>query len=438
MSASQNGDTHAGTANLSVVISAGAIAALGSHLTAYALPLYFPARALAEAAWETYVFYSMLSWLFASTLAGLAASRIGERRVWAVGLALSAALAAWLIFLPLGHVRPLAAVAVGGLMAGVANGFGWVGSVSLVQRVPRARKGLANGLFLATFGVAGIVAPVMGRTLIAWSARGEAPAGRDFMPLLVGHGILSLVAGALVILRAERSAGGRDERSEPGGTQRASLSASLRLLRSQHYLALGIPLGVCSGAVFAATNAYRAYRAAAPGIALRVGAEDHGWAALMVLAFAMQLVGSVVISRLAGKKASYYVVALLLAGFALMSIGSGWAPTAIAFCIFSGLFEIMRQVARWMETGFISEHMPEEQRAASIGFTATLSSLGAWGFLAVMRLIQSPDSPGFSTSLPFHLAGAVGLTGAAILLVSGFVSSRNRARTKNDGGNCDD
>lgn len=422
-------------ARLGVVISAAAIAALGSHLTAYALPLYFPARALAEAAWETYVFYTLLSWVVASTLAGLAASRIGERRVWAFGLFLSAVAAAWLIFLPFCHVRPLAAVAVGGLMRGLANGFGWVGGVSLVQRAPRARKGLANGLFLATFAVAGIAAPVVGRAVVAWSARGEAPTGRDFVPLLVGHGILSLVAGALVMLRAERPAGADDQSvRETDSRKRASLRASLGLLWSRHYLALGIPLGLCSGAVFAATNAYRAYRAADPGIALRVGAEDHGWAALMVLVCIMQLVGSIVILRLAGKKASYYVVALLLAGFALMSVGSGWAPTAMTFCVFSGLFEIMRQVARWMETGFISEHMPDEQRAASIGFTATLSSLGAWGFLAVMRLIQSPGSSGFSTSLPFYLAGAVGLTGAAILLVSGFVKSRQRARTKDNGG----
>lgn len=427
---SSTGDLRAqpGMARLAVVIPAAMIGMLGSQLRTYALPLYFPARALPPAAWETYFFYVMFSWLFASTAAGFLASRLGERRVWALGLGVSAALCVWLIVLPLSDVRPLAAVAVAGVFAGCAQSFAWVGGISLVQKVPVALKGRANGLFLGTIAVAGMAAPILGRFLVEWSAGTATPTGRDFVGVLVAYGVLSATAGTLIILGAEHKKGATTDGVSLVPPKNAStLRQTLRLLRSPHYLALGIPVGLLAGALFAATNVYRAYRAADPAIALRVGSEDHGWAALSVVAFAMQMVGSLLVSRLAGRRASHFVAAALLAIFALLSAACGWAPDVAAFFVFSALFEIMRQVARWLNSGYVSEHMPEEQQSASIGFTVTLSGLGAWGFLAVMRAIQSPDLPGFSASLPFYVAAAVGLAGAAILVVAGSLHRRERA-----------
>ena len=75
---------------------------------------------------------------------------------------------------------------------------------------------------------------------------------------------------------------------------------------------------------------------------------------------------------------------------------------------------------RWSQTGYITEHMPIELRGSAIGFSTTLSGLASTLFATVMRNLQSPDSPDFSSSLPFYVGGCIGLTGAVLLLIAHY------------------
>ena len=51
-----------------------------------------------------------------------------------------------------------------------------------------------------------------------------------------------------------------------------------------------------------ATNVYRPYRVRDPQIGLIVGAQDHGWAALEVTGYVMQLAGGLLLGLIAGKE----------------------------------------------------------------------------------------------------------------------------------------
>ena len=73
---------------------------------------------------------------------------------------------------------------------------------------------------------------------------------------------------------------------------------------------------------------------------------------------------------------------------------------------------------RWSQTGYISEHMPIHLRGPAIGFSTTLSGLSSTVFAYVMREVQSPGTPDFSSSFPFFIGGSIGVLGALLLLIS--------------------
>jgi MFS family permease len=123
------------------------------------------------------------------------------------------------------------------------------------------------------------------------------------------------------------------------------------------------------------------------------------------------------IGLIAGKKASGWVAALILGSFALFGLGIGLAPNAVMLFAFSALFEIVRQFMRWIQTGYVSEYVSEEQRSPAIGFSVTLSGIGSWAFNLATRTLQSPDSPGFSSALPFQIAAVLGFIGTFFLIV---------------------
>src|SRR5581483_3924787 len=131
-------------------------------------------------------------------------------------------------------------------------------------------------------------------------------------------------------------------------------------------------------------------------------------------------VGGLLIGFVAGRKRSIGTAALLLAGFAACAVGIGAAPTALVLFGFSAGFEVMRQFMRWVQTGYLSENVSEEQRSSAIGLSVTLSGLGSWAFNLLTRQLQSPDESHFSSALPFYIAAALGFTGVAILLAASY------------------
>ena len=71
---------------------------------------------------------------------------------------------------------------------------------------------------------------------------------------------------------------------------------------------------------------------------------------------------------------------------------------------------------RWAQTGYISEHMPEKDRSIAIGTSTTMSGIGAWTFMSLMRYIQTPGTSGFSSKLPFIIAAGLGSLGVLMLI----------------------
>jgi MFS family permease len=405
-----------GTARLRVVVLASAIGFLCSSLLEYSLPLYFPAAGLPESSWERWGSRSIFAWMCGPALAAVIASRLGERRAWALGLASYVLLPPMLVALPrLGPWAPwmldLAALWYGAVAALV-----WIGGISLAQIVPQRRKSLSNAATMTAVALGATVAPLIGRALLGWSAGDQTRAlARDFHVIFALYGVAAALGAALVYWWGQRDAAG--DGPCPADTRpRTSLRESLSLLRSRRFLATVIALGLLTGPVFQATNVYRAYRAAEPYIGLIVAARDHGFAFLQSAGYVAQLLGGLLIGLLAGRRANRVTGAIILATFTVCQVGIGLAPGAVVLILCSALFEMMRQLVRWSQTGFISELVPEEHRGLAISVTVMLSGLGGWLFMVVARALQTPDAPGFSSTLPFLVAAAPGVVGVGLLL----------------------
>lgn len=416
----------AGTARLSAVTAAALITFLLQTLLIYLLPLYFPARNLPTSAWETWGTYGIISWLIVPVFAGMLAKRIGERSVWALGLLVNAVVIVWLIFLPARQMGTDFIVGIAAMASGVSAALVWISGMSLVQNVTDSKRGRSNSLFLISVGIGSIAGPVIGRLMLAAFKTGNSSSLTGFLVILWIGALLSLAGSLIVYFWGEYP--------HPLGTLRPervipTFMDDLRLFRSPRFLVMIIPIGLLAGPVFQAANVYVAYRAKEPNIGLILHSQDHGWIALQITGYIMQLLGGLLVGRIAGKKVAYYVAAGLLAAYALCVIGIGLAPGAIILIFFVALFEIFRQFARWMQTGYISEHVPSNQRSAAIGATVMISGLGGTTFMFLSRHLQSPDSPNFSSTIPFLIAGSLALLGVVILLAGGY----RLLRTEPDG-----
>ncbi len=413
----------AGTARLPIVVLVALCAFLAQSLLHYALPLFFEAKGMARVSWETWSYYEIIAWLFGPPLAGLLAARLGERMAWSLGMAGYALVGGLVFILPPTGPGADASLGGAGFCYGLSSALIWVGGISLAQNVPGHRKGLSNALIMTSLGAGSILGPLLGRFLVRWSAGGEATAAPHFYSSLGLYSAVSLVGG-LMIFGFGQYRGGWERRT---GSQ-SSWRQNLELLRDRRYLTLIICLSLLGGPVFQATNVYRPYRARDPEIGLIVGAQDHGWAALEIANYVMQLLGGILIGLLAGKKAALWMAALMLAAFAACGAAIGVAPSAAVLFVFSAIFELIRQFMRWVQTGYVSEHVSEFQRPSAIGLSVTCSGIGSWAFNLLTRTLQSPDDPGFSSSLPFYIAAALGLTGAALLLAAANLGSAPKAR----------
>ncbi|MFN0166223.1 MAG: MFS transporter [Bryobacteraceae bacterium] len=414
--------TLAGTARLPVVVAVALSAFLAQALLHYTLPLFFEAKGMARVSWETWSYYEIIAWLFGPPLAGLLAGRLGERVAWSLGMAGYALVGGLVFVLPSSGAAADSALGAAAFCYGVASALIWVGGISLAQNVPDRQKGLSNALIMTSLGAGSIAGPLIGRWLVGLSAAGQSPQSPHFYPSLAVYSLFS-VMGAVLILGFGQHGG---TSTSPRRDSRSSWRQSLALLKDGRYLTLIITLSLLGGPVFQATNVYRPYRARDPEIGLIVGAQDHGWAALEVTNYVMQLLGGILIGLLAGKKAALWMAALMLAAFSACGAAIGAAPSAIPLFAFSAVFELIRQFMRWVQTGYVSEYVSERQRPSAIGLSVTCSGLGSWAFNLLTRNLQSPNEPGFSSSLPFYIAACIGLTGALVLFVASRWRNGNR------------
>jgi MFS family permease len=402
----QVADTRAGTPRIGLVFGIALVNYLSHALIRYSTPLYFSALEYPRDAYETFSFYWLVAFIAGSTLSGLLASRFDERNVWSAGVAGFAGLGLLLIAIPGYWVVPFA-----GLLYGITAAAQWVGAMALVQTAESGRRGRANALLMIALGGGSFLGAPLGAALLNWTSGGE-PVPGDFLPLLWFHTVICI--GAAVLIRAVARHPGPVHRERVEENWRTNFS----LLRMPRYLAMVIPLSLMGGPVFQTVNIYLPYRAEAEEIALKVGAVDQGWSMLLTAGYGMQFLGGLFIIVIAGKKAGPLMAAAVLGGYAACSLGIGLSNHVYGVVVFTALFEFLRQLMRWSQTGYITEHMPIELRGPAIGFSTTLSGLASTLFATVMRNLQSPDSPEFSSSLPFFVGGSIGLAGAVLLLIA--------------------
>ena len=396
----------AGTPRIAVVFGVSLFNYVSHALIRYSTPLYFNALEYPEETYESFVFYWLAAFIAGSSFSGLLSSRFGERRVWSGSLLLFASLGLLLIHIP-GHWM----IPFSGLLYGVSAAGQWVGAMALVQTVNPSKRGRANSLLMIALGAGSFIGAPVGKLLLEWSSDGN-PAPGDFAPLFWAH-VLICVVGAILIATVSRHPGPvRRQASED------SWRTNLSLLKMPRYLAMVIPLSLMGGPVFQTVNIYLRYRASDPEIGLMSGAVDQGWSTLLTAGYGFQFLGGLAILLIAGRKASAGLAAGVLLIYATCSLGIGLSPNAYVIFVFASLFEFFRQLMRWSQTGYISEHMPIHLRGRAIGFSTTLSGLSSTLFAYVMRNVQSPGAPDFSSSFPFFIGGSIGVLGALLLLIS--------------------
>jgi MFS family permease len=428
-----------GTARLAVVVPVAVLSFFYVSILEYSLPLYFGAlRDVSEALypadlWSQLVKYQVTSWIIGPVLAGLLARRYGERMIWSGALLGKVIVPLLLAFAPRPEVIKVLA-----LWQGFTGALMWIAGVSLVQMVAPERKGLSNGLMMASLGVGSLVGPICGRGLLYRAElRGLAadanwpdlwakllslkqmtmtPQVGDFQVifwLLTGT---TLVCGLVIGLWGQRPGRfDRDEAHDWSGTLKDLGS----LVRNPRFWALVLALCVLGGPVFQASNQFLPYRA--EDLGLKSGAADHGWVWLQLLKTLMWIPGGLAISLLAGRRAPGIAAVIMLSTFSLAALGIGHSRAAWQIFCCVGLFEFVRQFMRWSHAGYLSEHMPSDLRATAIGCSITFSGSGSTIFAWIAGHLWNPNVAGFDSSDPFLAAATLGLVGSVGLMVFDLV-----------------
>ena len=429
----------AGTARLAIVVPVAVISFFYVSTLEYSLPLYFGALgAAAEAAggsfpadiWSKLVKYQVTLWIVGPILAGLLARRYGERLVWCGALLGKVFVPLTLALWPEPNV-----IMVLALWQGFTGALMWIAGVSLVQMVRPEKKGLSNGLMMASLGLGSILGPVVGRCLLYrrelgehlvagdWSGVGmklfsfqpatTTPQVADFLPIFWLLAFTTLTCGLLIGIWGQRP--GRFAHDEEAPAWGRTVSDLGRLVRESRFWALVIAMCVLGGPVFQATNQFLPYRA--EDLGLKSGAADYGWIWLQLLRPLMWIPGGLAVGLLAGRRAPGIAAVLMLGTFALASLGIGGSRFVwqLFFCV--TVFEFVRQFMRWSHAGYLSEHMPQDLRATAIGCSITFSGLGStiygWG----ADYLFSPAAAGFQSWRPFLAAAVLGLLGCLGLFI---------------------
>ncbi len=432
-----NADLHPpGSARLSIVIPVTIASFYYAASLDYTLPLFFgalhdasPGQAYPYDMWSQLIKFQVTPWLFAPLLAGILARRFGERRVWSMALFGSAIVPAVLVATAAPWV-----VKVLAFWQGLAGAMMWIAGLSLVQMVAPSRKGLSNGLMMASIGVGSIVGPLSGRAMLYHREFGQlvgsgdygvlfsrlfrftpthtTPALADFYAIFWLITITTALSGVLVGAVGQLP-------GEFAGQAKATWIQIKRDVRSlagnPRFWALVLILCGIGGPIFQSSNQFLPYRA--DDLGLKSGGVDQGWLWLQLLKTFMWLPGGLAVGWIAGKRAAGVAAAAILGVFSLAGLAIGWSHTAVALFASVAAFEFVRQFMRWLHGGYLSEHMPEHLRATAIGFSITISGLSSTVYAWMAMLFWNPGSPGFNSARPFLAVGIAGLVGVAALLV---------------------
>ncbi|MEX0728421.1 MAG: MFS transporter [Planctomycetaceae bacterium] len=425
----------AGEARLPVVLPVAIISFFYAAVLDYSLPLYFSALGEAAASqgstypadiWSQLLKYQVTPWIIGPILAGLFARRYGERLVWSASLIGQALIPLMLTVNPSPQLIPLLA-----LWQGFTGALMWIAGISLVQMVRPEKKGMANGLMMASLGLGSVFGPLVGRCLLyrteltaVTSATGwrpmlsrlasltpmtSKPVVDDFQIIFAMLIVSTLVCGVMVGLWGQHP--GRFEQGAPPDWNR-TLADVGQLVRLPKFWMLVIPLCLLGGPVFQASNQFLPYRA--EDVGLKNGSQDDGWIWLQLLKTLMWLPGGAAVGLLAGKRAPGIAAAIMVGTFGVMALGIGFSKTAWQLFACVAVFEFVRQFMRWSHAGYLSEHLPNHLRATAIGFAITFSGTGStiFGWIAAEAWNPTENSTG-----PFIAAAALGFVACAGLFI---------------------
>jgi MFS family permease len=437
----QISDSHpaAGTARLLIVVPVALVSFFYMNMLEYALPLYFEART--EAArlvgqsfpldvWAEVVKYKVLAWIIGPLLAGLLARRYGERAVWCGALLGKVLIPLVLTTHP--HPNLISALAI---WQGLTGAMMWIAGISLVQMVAPERKGFANGAMMVSLGVGSVFGQMGGRCTLyydeftsllgagQWSEFGSrllnlepttsAPELKDFELMFWLLTVTTLLSAVLIGLWGQRP--GRFDHAQPPGWSQ-TLSDVKRLAVQPRYWALVGALCLLGGPVFQASNQFLPYRAKEMGLILAGGA-DNGWIWLNLLKVVMWIPGGAAVGLLAGRRAPGIAAVIMLGFFSLAVLAIGCSQLVWQLFLSVAVFELVRQFMRWSHSGYMSEHMPPDLRATTIGLTITISGLGSTIFTWIAPWIWDPKATDFEATGPFWAAAVCGLIGCVGLFV---------------------
>lgn len=425
----------AGTARLWIVAPVVVMAFFYFGFLDYFLPLYFGAlEERAKAAgdhfpadmWSKYQCYLVSVWIICPFLAGLVSRRYGERRVWSFAQLALLPVTLLLLYCPTPLMIPVLAAWIG-----VGAVLVWVGGISLVQVVHPDRKGLANAIMMVGLATGSLLAPICGRAMLYWreldvyvrknnwsdfwlsvlSLREPTivPGVDDCRSILWLLTFVTLLCGILIGLWGQRPGRFQHELPPDWGQTVRDLG---RLARDRKFWILVLSISFLGGTIFQGANQFLPYRAEELG--LKQGAADIGWVWLNLLKTLIWIPGGFAVGMLAGRKAGAMVGALMLGGFAVGAFGMGISDTGWQLFVSVAVLELCRQFMRWGQSGYLSEHLPDDLRATVIGCSVAISGLSGTMFAWIANYSWNPA---MSSAYPLFAACACGAIGCVALLV---------------------
>jgi MFS family permease len=424
-----------GTARLWIIAPVVVMAFFYFGFLDYFLPLYFGAleeRAKAAGGrfpadmWSKYQCYLVSVWIVCPLLAGLISRRYGERRIWSFAQLALLPATLLLLYCPTSSVILILACWIG-----AASVLVWVGGISLVQVVRPEKKGLANAVMLVGLGVGSLLAPICGRAMLYWRELGEylrqgdwstfwlsalsfreptiTPGVDDCYSILWLLTFVTAVCGILIGLWGQRP--GRFEHELPPDWSQTVRDLG-RLAHNSKFWVLVLSLSFFGGAVFQGANQFLPYRA--EDVGLKHGAADLGWVWLNLLKTLIWIPGGFAVGMLAGRRARPLAGALMIGGFALGAFGMGLSQCGWQLFMWVALLELCRQFMRWGQSGYLSEHLPDDLRATVIGCSVAISGLSSTIFAWLSDYWWNPT---MSSAYPMYAASICGAIGCVAMLI---------------------
>lgn len=433
-----NGRPQPGSARLGVIFPAAVAGFFYVAMLEYSLPLYISAAtdgggaAYPKNTWAIIIKYQIIPFAIAPVLAGILSRRYGERRVWC------GALLGKVLIPPLLALHPgltlLKALAV---WQGLTTALIWTAGLSLSQMVPARKKGLANSTMLMALGLGSLIGPIVGRfllhraelvTLIGegklaslaarlfnFASLATKPTLDNFNEIFLVLTITTFLSSIAIGLCAQY-AGQFEADVAPQGWGQVMNDLG-RLVRNPRFRAIVCCLCILGAPCIHASNQYLPYRAEVLG--LKQGASDTGWIWLNLLKTLMWLPGGAAVGMLAGRRASGIVAVVIASAFSLATVACGGSRTPVELFVAVSVFEFLRQFMRWLFTGYLSEHMPNDLRSTAIGLSVTFAGISSLAYAWAADAYWKPGivPPGFPFDRPFYAAALLGVIGAVALLL---------------------